>query len=92
MIINIRHRGLKLLFEKGDHSRLRADIAGKAERFLDALNVAATPEEVDLPGYGLHMLKGDMKGFWSAVVSRNHQIIFRFEEGNAYDLDLVDYH
>ena len=67
-------------------------MAAKAERFLDALNVAATPEEVDLPGYGLHTLKGDMKGFWSAVISRNHRIIFRFEASNAYDVDLVDYH
>lgn len=92
MIINIKHRGLRLLFEKGDRSRVRADIAAKAERFLDALNVAEAPEEVDLPGYGLHTLKGDMKGFWSAVISRNHRIIFRFEAGNAYDVDLVDYH
>ena len=92
MIINIKHRGLRLLFEKGDRSRVRTDIAAKAERFLDALNVAGTPEEVDLPGYGLHTLKGDMKGFWSAVISRNHRIIFRFEAGNAYDVDLVDYH
>ena len=92
MIINIKHRGLRLLFEKDDRSRVRADIAGKAERFLDALNVAEDPEEVNLPGYGLHMLKGDMKGFWSAVISRNHRIIFRFEAGNAYDVDLVDYH
>lgn len=92
MIINIKHKGLKLIFEKGDRSRVRADLANKAERFLDALNIATTPEEVDLPGYGLHMLKGDMKGVWSAILSRNHRITFRFENGNAYDVDLVDYH
>lgn len=92
MIKNIKHRGLRLLFEDGDPSRVRADLASKAERFLDALNAASTPQEVNLPGYGLHPLKGDMKGFWSAMLSRNHRIIFRFEEGDALDIDLVDYH
>jgi proteic killer suppression protein len=67
-------------------------LAAKAERFLDALNAAAAPEEVDLPGYRLHRLSGNLQGFWSAVLSRNHRIIFRFEEGHAYDVDLVDYH
>jgi toxin HigB-1 len=92
MIRNIKHRGLRLLFEDGDRSKIRADLAAKAERFLDALNAATAPEEVDLPGYRLHRLTGNLQGFWSAVLSRNHRIIFRFEEGHAYDVDLVDYH
>ena len=81
-----------MLFEKGDRSKIRADLADKAERFLDALHAASMPEDVDLPGYGLHPLKGNMSEFWSALLSRNHRIIFRFEENNAYDIDLVDYH
>jgi proteic killer suppression protein len=45
-----------------------------------------------LPGYALHPLKGDLKGFWSVKVSGNWRIVFRFEAGEAYDVDLTDYH
>jgi proteic killer suppression protein len=63
MIDNIRHRGLRRLYERGDKSRLRTDIADKAERFLTVLDQAETIEEVDLPGYGLHRLTGNLRGF-----------------------------
>ena len=92
MIQHIRHRGLRRLYERGDKSGLRTDIANKAERFLTFLDQAETIDEVDLPGYGLHRLTGNQRGFWSVSVSRNHRIIFRFEDGHAFDLDLVDYH
>ncbi len=45
-----------------------------------------------LPGFGLHPLKGKLKGFWGVSVSGNWRIVFRFEKGNAYDVDLIDYH
>lgn len=45
-----------------------------------------------LPGYRLHPLKGDLKGFWSVTVSGNWPIIFRIEERNVRDVDLIDYH
>lgn len=92
MIKSIKHRGLRLLLEEGDRSKIRADLVAKANRFLDALDSAANPEDVDLPGFRLHRLSGHLQGFWSATLSRNHRIIFRFEEGHAYDVDLVDYH
>jgi toxin HigB-1 len=92
MIKSVRHRGLRLLLEEGDRSRIRADLATKAERFLDALDAATKPEDAGLPGYRIHRLSGNLQGFWSAILSRNHRIIFRFEEGHAYDVDLVDYH
>jgi proteic killer suppression protein len=47
---------------------------------------------MDLPGYRLHLLKGELAGFWSVSVSGNWRIIFRFENGAAYDVDLIDYH
>ena len=47
---------------------------------------------MDLPGYRLHPLRGDMDGYWSVVVSRNYRIVFRFDDGEAVDVDLVDYH
>lgn len=92
MIGNIKHKGLKRLFEKGDKSKLRKDQADKAELFLSILNEAETIEECDILGFGLHELKGDMKGYWSVFVSKNFRIVFRFEDGIAFDLDLVDYH
>ncbi len=92
MIEHIKHRGLRRLYERGDKSRLRPDIADKAERFLTFLDQALTVEELDLPGYGLHALTGNLRGFWSVSVSRNYRIILRFEDGNVFDVDLVDYH
>ncbi len=53
---------------------------------------AARPGNMDLPGYRLHPLRGDMDGYWSVVVSRNYRIVFRFDDGEAVDVDLVDYH
>ncbi len=92
MIENIKHRGLKRLYQSGDKSRLRTDIADKAERFLTALDEATVIKDVDLPGYGLHALKGNKRGFYSVIMSRNHRITFRFEDGTAFDVDFEDYH
>lgn len=47
---------------------------------------------MNVPGFGLRPLAGDLKGFWSVTVSRNWRVIFRFEDGDAVDIDLVDYH
>ena len=56
------------------------------------LNAAKTPQDLDLPGYRLRPLKGDLKGFWSIRISANWRIIFRFEDGDACEVDLIDYH
>lgn len=92
MIENFKHRGLKKLYEKGDKSGLRSDIADKAELYLSILDTAETVKELDILGFGFHRLTGNLKGFYSVVVSRNHRIIFRFEDGSAFDVDLIDYH
>jgi len=54
--------------------------------------MAVQPSDLDMPGYRLHALKGDRKGFWSVTISGNWRIIFRIVEGDVYDVDLVDYH
>jgi proteic killer suppression protein len=59
---------------------------------LARLDVAATPEAMNLPGLRLHPLTGNLQGFWSVFLSRNHRIIFRFEGEDVCDVDLVDYH
>lgn len=92
MIRNFRHKGLKRLYEQGDKSKLRPDIADKAALYLSILDTAETVEELDVTGFGLHSLRGNMLGLYSVSVSRNHRIVFGFEEGEAYDVDLMDYH
>ncbi|MEX2649705.1 MAG: type II toxin-antitoxin system RelE/ParE family toxin [Alphaproteobacteria bacterium] len=92
MIRSFRHKGLKLLFDKGDRRRVRADHADKIERILARLDQASEPANMGLPGYRLHRLKGDLADFWSVTVSGNWRIVFRFQGGHAGDVDLVDYH
>lgn len=59
---------------------------------LTLLNGAAKPEDMNFPGAYLHPLKGEYKGFWSVTVTGNYRIIFRFEGGDAYLVDYLDYH
>ncbi|MEQ1844072.1 MAG: type II toxin-antitoxin system RelE/ParE family toxin [Nitrospira sp.] len=92
MIQSFRHKGLKRLFEKGEVKGIRADQLEKIEHILFVLSRARKPEDVDLPGFHLHPLKGDMKGLWAVTVRANWRVTFRFEEGAACDVDLVDYH
>lgn len=92
MIRLFRHRGLKRLFQDGDASKVRADQVGRIADVLAHLDTAQRPADVDLPGYRLHPLKGDRKGCWSVSISGNWRIVFRFEDGDVFDVDLVDYH
>ena len=92
MIKTFRHRGLKRLYEKGDASKLRTDQVDRIEDILGHLDGAYKPSEMNFPGYHLHRLKGDLKNVWSVSISGNWRITFRFEDGNAFDINLVDYH
>jgi proteic killer suppression protein len=92
MIENFKDRGLKRLYERGDRSKIRADLVDKVERVLARLDQALVIDDMNLPGYRLHELKGDLKGFWSVSLSGNWRIIFRFENGKAYDVEMIDYH
>ncbi len=92
MIQSFRHKGLKLLYGKGERRKVHADQADRIERILARLDQASKPSDMDLPGYRLHPLKGDLAGFWSVTVSGNWRMVFRFEDGHARDVDLIDYH
>ena len=92
MILSFRHRGLERLYEKGDRRRIPPEYAAKVERILARLDVAAEPQNMDLPGYRLHRLRGTMEDFWAVTVSRNWRVIFRLDAGNVHDVDLIDYH
>lgn len=92
MIKTFRHRGLKRLFERDDAGKVDPRLLDKVRRVLTRLEAAGTPEDMNLPGYVLHPLVGELRGFWSVRVSGNWRAIFRFEAGHAHDVDLVDYH
>lgn len=92
MIRSFKHRGLKRLYERGDRSGVRSDLAAKIERILSILDVAREQNGVDLPGYQLHALKGDRLGFWAVSVNANWRIVFRFDGVNVCDVELLDYH
>jgi len=92
MIRSFKHRGLRMLYENEDARGIRPDLRDKVEDILGRLDVATSPEAMDLPGYRLHSLKGDLSGFWSVTVRANWRIIFRFGGGDAFDVELIDYH
>ena len=92
MIRRIRHRGLRRLFEDDDPRGLRADQVERIRRVLARLDRASAPEHMHLPGWRLHPLKGGLAGFWSVTVTANWRIVWRFEGGDATDVDYLDYH
>ena len=92
MIENFKHKGLKRLLENGESKGILADHVEKIENILAVLNRAASPSDMDLPGFKIHPLKGERKGFYGVTVRANWRVIFRFEEGNACDVELIDYH
>jgi proteic killer suppression protein len=92
VIRHFRHKGLKRLYEKNDTSQIRPDHVEKVENILVVLDAAGSIGDVDLPGLHLHPLRGDFKGFWAVTIRANWRIIFRFENGEVFDVDYVDYH
>jgi proteic killer suppression protein len=92
MIESIRHKGLKLLWEKDDASKLPAAQIIKIKMILTLLDSAINVEDMNFPGSVLHPLKGDLAGFWSVKINGNYRLIFRFEKENAFDVDYIDYH
>ena len=91
MIRTFKHRGLKRFFERDDRSGLRPNLVNVIQEILTVLDEATGPQELNLPGYRLHPLKGELKGYWSVTVRANWRIIFRFEGVDAFDVELTDY-
>lgn len=92
MIKTIRHRGLKRLFERGETKDVQQEHVARLRRILDLLDEAETPDDMDLPGYRLHPLKGIFEDFHAVNLSGNWRVIFRFEDGDTTDVDYIDYH
>ncbi len=92
MIKSFRHKGLRRLFETGSTSGIQVSHAKRLRMQLVALDTAQTIDDMDIPGFRLHPLKGDLDGRWAVTVSGNWRITFEFRDGNAYVLDYEDYH
>ena len=90
--MKIRHKGLRALHERDDAARLPAGLAPRLRRILFRLQEAAHPGSADAPGFRLHPHKGDRAGQWSVRASGNWRVVFRFEDGEAVAVDLIDYH
>lgn len=92
MIGNFRHRGLRELFETGRSRRIRTDLADRALRRLDALAHAARPEDMHIPGFNFHRLAGSRAPSYSVHLNGPWCITFSWRDGEAVDVDLVNYH
>jgi toxin HigB-1 len=92
MIASFRHKGLKQMFEKGQARLVDPFLRVRAANILAVLDAASSALDLAGPGNRLHELQGDQAGVWSVTVSGNWRITFRFQGGNAHDVDLTDYH
>ncbi|MDR3504410.1 MAG: type II toxin-antitoxin system RelE/ParE family toxin [Legionella sp.] len=92
MIKSFKHKGLRKFFEKGDCSGIQPKHDKKLRLQLAALDTATVIEDMDLPGYNLHPLKGQRKDCWSISANVNWRITFEFEDGDAYIVNYEDYH
>lgn len=92
MIKSFRHKGLRKFFETGSTSGIQATHGKRLRMQLAALDTAQAVEDMDVPGFRLHPLKGKLRGRWSVRVNGNWHLTFEFQDGNAYVLDYEDYH
>jgi proteic killer suppression protein len=92
VIKSFRHKGLRKLFETGSAAGVQPNHAKRLRLQLTALDSAQTIDDMEIPGFRLHPLKGELAGRWSITVAGNWRVTFEFREGNAYVLDYEDYH
>ena len=92
MITSFARKGLEKFFYDGNKRGIQAKHASKLADILDLLDAAATIQDMNFPGSHLHQLKGKLRGLWSVRVSGNWRIVFRFKNGDAFDVDYLDYH
>ena len=92
MIQSFRHKGLRKYFESESAAGIQPAHAKRLRMLLTALDTALTIEDMDIPGFRLHPLKGTERGRWSVWVNGNWRLTFEFKDGHAYVLDYEDYH
>ncbi len=92
MIKSFKHKGLRRFYETGSARGIQAKHEKRLRMQLTALDTAKEINDLDIPGYKLHPLKGDRQGIWAITVNGNWRLTFEFSDGNAYVLDYEDYH
>jgi len=92
MIKNFRHKGLKKLYDMGNQKGIHPEHVKRLRLIMARLDASQNPQDMNLPGLGLHPLKGPYGGFWAVSVSGNWRVIFRFDGGSVVDVDYLDYH
>ena len=92
MIKSFRHKGLKRFYQSGSTAGIQPKHAKRLRMQLAALDTAMSIDDMDIPGFRLHALKGSDQSRWSVWVNGNWRVTFEFRDGNAYVLDYEDYH
>lgn len=92
MIKTFQHKGLKAFFETGNKAGIKPDHAPKLARLLLRLDIAKTANDINLPGWRLHPLPGNLSGHYSIAVNGNWRITFKFENDDVVLVDYIDYH
>ena len=92
MIRNFLHKGLKAFFETGSKAGIQPAHAARLRLQLARLETASAAKDMDLPGWRLHPLKGELKGHWAVWADQNWRLIFTFVDGDADLVDYRDYH
>jgi proteic killer suppression protein len=91
-IKKFKHKDLGAFYQKGDRSKIQPAYAKRIKLILDLLCAAMDANDMDFPGSNFHKLSGELQEFYSVHVNGNWCIIFRFKDGQAEDVDLIDYH
>ena len=92
MVGSIRHKGLAALYYEDKTKGVQQALVKRLRQILALLDTAFAVEDMNVPGLRFHQLKGELAGSYSVSVSGNWRVVFRFENGQALDVDLVDYH
>lgn len=92
MIKSFKHKGLEFFFETGNTKGIQANHKQKLRIILGALDVAKKPENLDIPAFRFHPLKGNLKGLYSITVQANWRVTFTFKGEDVYVVDYQDYH
>ena len=92
MIKSFKHKGLEKFYKTGSTSGIQTIHARKLRMQLAALDTAHNIEDLDIPGYRLHSLKGKSKGLWSIIVNGNWRVTFEMTDSNIYIVNYEDYH
>lgn len=92
MICTFRHKGLQRFYKTGSTSGIQPSHVKKLRMQLAALDTAEQINDLDIPGYALHALKGKRERTWAITVNGNWRLTFNFSAGNVYLLDYKDYH